>query len=389
MAVLGCCVEVGTRAVRCRRRVAALLLGGVFIVASSASAGAQELGCAVAPRAEKGHLRVEVRDASGIVPLPGMPVSVSWPGGSNETETAGEGGAWFCDLPPGTVTVVAGLSGFRAKVGEVLVRRGAVANHVIRMDLSPEGDRSGEGGIVGTVVDDATAAAVEGALVGIGETGFEAVTTHDGAFRLDGVPAGSVTLRVQHVAYGERTARIAVESGRVFDVELRLTPEPIEVDTLAVRIVAERSLRLDVSGFYERRRWMEALGLGHFMTRDEIERRRPLELSHLLGDVPRVDFIRACPSGRCAVPIVSGTASSCGNVKSRGDIGPSLYVDGHHVRLAVGAAGAGARVLGIDEIARPADVAGIEVYTGLGDLPGEFADPNAQRCGAIVIWTGN
>lgn len=64
-------------------------------------------------------------------------------------------------------------------------------------------------------------------------------------------------------------------------------------------------------------------------------------------------------------------------------IGPSVYVNGRLFRLL-----AGGGPFGIDDLANPSDVAGVEVYTGLGDLPVQFADPNAQKCGAIAIWTG-
>jgi len=69
-------------------------------------------------------------------------------------------------------------------------------------------------------------------------------------------------------------------------------------------------------------------------------------------------------------------------------VGASLYLDG--VRMPI-VSGRGNDILisGIDEFLVPGDIAGIEVYTGAGDLPGEFADFNAQRCGAVVIWTGS
>lgn len=67
-------------------------------------------------------------------------------------------------------------------------------------------------------------------------------------------------------------------------------------------------------------------------------------------------------------------------------MGASVYVDGHRFKLISGST-SDPTVFGINELVRPADVAGIEVYTGLGDLPGEFADPNGQKCGAIATWT--
>ncbi len=34
----------------------------------------------------------------------------------------------------------------------------------------------------------------------------------------------------------------------------------------------------------------------------------------------------------------------------------------------------------------PGDIEGIEVYRGLSELPGIFASPEAQRCGAVAVW---
>jgi hypothetical protein len=54
---------------------------------------------------------------------------------------------------------------------------------------------------------------------------------------------------------------------------------------------------------------------------------------------------------------------------------------------AVGAAVRRLRVPGaeLDEIARPSDVAAIEVYPTLGAIPPQFADMPSQ-CGSIVVW---
>ena len=42
---------------------------------------------------------------------------------------------------------------------------------------------------------------------------------------------------------------------------------------------------------------------------------------------------------------------------------------------------------GVDDLAAPHEVAGIEVYLRSVTLPGEFTAP-ADRCGAVVIWSG-
>lgn len=60
------------------------------------------------------------------------------------------------------------------------------------------------------------------------------------------------------------------------------------------------------------------------------------------------------------------------------DCAPSYYVDG--IRQ-MGLDG------GIDRYFTPGQVEMVEVYRGVSQLPGEFADNQARRCGAIAIWT--
>ncbi|MFQ5948594.1 MAG: TonB-dependent receptor plug domain-containing protein, partial [Acidimicrobiia bacterium] len=131
----------------------------------------------------------------------------------------------------------------------------------------------------------------------------------------------------------------------------------------------------------------EKVGLGEFVTRDDIERRQAVRLSQVLADLPRMDFQPFCPGWRCLVPIIRGRSPACRRVKREGlqaFIGPSIYLNGRRVPMVVGGG-----LFGIDDLTNPSDIAGIEVYTGIGDLPADFADFNAQRCGAIAIWTGN
>jgi len=41
----------------------------------------------------------------------------------------------------------------------------------------------------------------------------------------------------------------------------------------------------------------------------------------------------------------------------------------------------------MDRFVLPGDIAGIEVYRGMGEMAGEFADPVSIHCGAVVVWT--
>jgi hypothetical protein len=43
----------------------------------------------------------------------------------------------------------------------------------------------------------------------------------------------------------------------------------------------------------------------------------------------------------------------------------------------------------LDDVARPMDVAGLEVYPSSAGLPPQYQDRNNRMCGAIVVWTRN
>ncbi len=168
---------------------------------------------------------------------------------------------------------------------------------------------------------------------------------------------------------------------------MRLNADVIELEPLEVEIVGVRSHKLEMSGFYERREWNDRLGLGDYVTRLDFEKRGAAQVSHVLAEFSRLTFYRGgCFGSRCDFPVFSGTSAHCGRVKQEGGeyvVGASIYLNGVRMRIATGGV-----VMGIDDLVKPADVAGIEIYSGSGDLPGEFADFNAQRCGAVVIWTG-
>jgi hypothetical protein len=43
----------------------------------------------------------------------------------------------------------------------------------------------------------------------------------------------------------------------------------------------------------------------------------------------------------------------------------------------------------LDDVARPGDIAGMEVYASNAGLPAEYQERNNRMCGAIMIWTKN
>jgi outer membrane receptor for monomeric catechols len=108
------------------------------------------------------------------------------------------------------------------------------------------------------------------------------------------------------------------------------------------------------------------MGIGHFITRFEIEKRDPMTLSDMLRMVPGTRLYTG-ENGRTTLRFARSGGANCP---------PQFFVDG------ISAAG-----FTVDEMP-PGDVEGIELYSGSAGLPPEFnrlrGTPN---CGTVVIWT--
>lgn len=248
------------------------------------------------------------------------------------------------------------------------------------------GARGGESRIVGRLLDESDGRPIESATVRLVGPGVRTATSDRGRFSFDSLAAGAYTLRIHHVRYGERETGVEVPEDRTVDIEIRLPPEAVKVEPVEVTVEAGvRRPALQEAGYYERRRWAEKLGYGHFLEAEDIENRGS-DVSHVLGSLPQLtasgwtNVGRQRVSGLVYFPrYMSGPFGSCL---------PAIYLDGHKV---VGSSGPGSHVdalgpRGINSLVTPADVAGIEVYESPAATAGGFQGSDS-RCGVVAIWT--
>jgi hypothetical protein len=365
-------------------RPAPLGIGALALLATAAALPAQTPECPGYDE-ELGIVWGEVRAMEGGVPVPGASIVVRWSGGETEAQSLRTGLYIVCGVRPDVPIVIqASLEQFSGRGVAGQLEPGQTVNVPLHVAFGGTAAVAITGRIVGTVVDRHTLQPVSNAVVGIPERGFTGVTDGSGRFVLDDVPPGSRAIQVRHIAYGETEASLIMPSDGTLEVQIRLDPAVIPVEPIEVQVLGVRSHKLEMSGFYERRDWNTRLGLGYYLTRFDIEERAAARVSHILTEIPRVSMIRGdCFSSRCDFPFILGSNASCRSPRREGIevfLGASLYLDGRRVRQTAGQ--------GIDEFLYPGDLAGIEVYTGSGDLPAEFADHHAQKCGAIVVWTG-
>lgn len=239
--------------------------------------------------------------------------------------------------------------------------------------------------MVGTVVGADDQAPIGGAMVLIrkldGSPVYSAVTDEQGRFRLvhPDQATRDYTLSIEHVAYADVRQEFSFAPGEQLAMEIRLAETAIELDPIVVT-ERRRGLLVDV-GFYDR---LER-GHGIYIERDEIERRRPSQVTDLMQGRAGLKVV---PAGGLKYDIRLTSMD-----RFTGDCQPSIWLDGALVRdagVAMTSTGATGSTLNtqlqLSEIISPEHIEAVEVYTSPAGLPLQFGGSNAM-CGVVVIWT--
>lgn len=177
-----------------------------------------------------------------------------------------------------------------------------------------------------------------------------------GYFTFPPVPPGRYSLHVEQIGYRTLDYPLELGDGTETDLQIQLVPEAVLLEPVVA--VASRRTRLSLSGFDERRR----SGLGHYITRADIDAEEALHTTTLLRHVPGVQLLPT-PNGRL-------------DVAMRGDCRPAIIVDGTRREYVPGTT--------LDDIVLPDYIDGIEIYRDF--IPIQFG---TSSCGAVAIWTRN
>jgi hypothetical protein len=163
-------------------------------------------------------------------------------------------------------------------------------------------------------------------------------------------------LNVRRLGYKTASKNVTVgESSRDNPVNFELQEIASDLDA----VVVEGSMG-HLQEFYDHK---ANNNFAKFFERKDIEKRNPVFLSELLRTVPGAALYASDRSG---------------NRIFLRDCKPVVWVDGMR---APGAE--------LDDVARPMDTAGLEVYPSSAGLPPQYQDRNNRMCGAIVVWTKN
>lgn len=224
--------------------------------------------------------------------------------------------------------------------------------------------------LAGRVLDNKTGQSIEAAEVYLLDLDNRQLdhgrTTSDGRFEFLVHVVPAVRLRVQKPGFKDAlTPPLHFESHAFYDVEIRLDADIILLAPLEVVARAAPLASPGLAGFEFRR----AKGVGRYITRQEIEQRRPGYVTDMLLSLPGIRLVSDGPGHRRVITM------------GRRGCPSQLFVDGFLINPPGGPV-----QLVLDDAVIPESIEGIEIYDGFSTIPAEFLTP-AAACGVIVVWT--
>ena len=224
--------------------------------------------------------------------------------------------------------------------------------------------------VMGRVLDEVTTRGIPdvrvSALMGT-RVMSETLTDEGGRFQLVLRQGGRYTLEFTRIGYTLEKQVVEVEAVGTSQILVRMRSKPVEVDE--IRVTEQRRVSPVELEYTERVEKNKALGMGDFIEREDIASANS-DVTSLLRRFPYVRIRRAGIRGNMLR--MRGMGGECA---------PRVFIDGSELH-GYGSMGS---ALTLDDMVSSNDVATIEVYHGLSQGPGIYADP--QGCGSVLIWT--
>lgn len=211
--------------------------------------------------------------------------------------------------------------------------------------------------VVGIVVDEGKAPipSAELALMRQGEPSRIERSGSDGRFSFTNVRPGPIALTVRRLGYKATSVDVEMSPAGVVAAPVEVALEEIASDMDAVIVEGSKG---HLREFYEHK---ATNNFGKFFDRKDIDR---------LARSYASEVLRGVPGARLEASEQTGNRILLRGCK------PIVWVDGMR---AVGAE--------VDELARPSDLAGMEVYPSWAGLPAQYQDRDNRMCGVILLWT--
>jgi len=272
---------------------------------------------------------------------------------------------------------------YNPAVGDFRVVR--AGSFVVPMQPVIHGDDELLTGIVGVLTDAETGDLLSGAAVRTAQGQTGAFTDLRGEFLLDKLVPGQHVLEFSMIGYAPRADTIRVAAGRVTNVRVSLSVDPVALEPIEVS-VERREVKLQEVGFYHRR----VEGFGKYIDRQDIENRGPMEVTDLFSGMVGVELYSHPSEGSLEKFVVLRTGRLAWPTREQDELErgavehfkcfPAVYIDD---LLSHRGGGEPAR---LDSFLDPMAIAGIEVYASTAGLPPKYQGTGA-RCGVILVWT--
>jgi hypothetical protein len=314
-----------------------------------------------------------------------------------EVRSVPGGGFRFCGVPLNTpLTLTARTDS--AETADATAIRIPSMTRLARVDLTLDRvDRLAARGATfrGVVVNDSTHEPIVGAEVAVPDLGKSMTTDTRGAFALSAIPAGEHQIVIRRIGYG------AVDTKLTFDGHTTVERRVVlgRAVTLEAITVSEKATERAMASFEENRR----LGLGHFLTRADLEKYTGMKLASVLQQIPQLDMRRgrgeqAWVSSRHARPPLCPPADSPKGAecfRNHGVYVPDPVEAGEGMPIAcyalvyvndmlMNGATEPTEPFDISQIA-PDQVEGVEFYAGPAQTPMKYSRMGSN-CGVLVIW---
>ena len=329
----------------------------------------------------------DVRDPTSVGGPPRTKVSVEWthtivhadaPGGPEvqrlphayDTYTDAQGNFRLCGIPIGEdLTLRAATDSARSAPFQLTISK---TSRFSRVELVLDHRLGPVAVFTGVVLADSTNQPLAGAEVVLPELGTYAVTNERGVFRLTDIPVGERQIQVRRVGYAPFEQRLNFAANEVVNKRV-LLERVVMLDS--VRTTAVTS---GIPSFDEHKR----LGLGHFITSEQLEKREVSHLAEVLETIPSLQITRDGPTKAYATRS-RGTISFNDAGGTRGHVCyATVYWDGHAVYSNVDTTQPRFDLNSIPV----GEIQAIEYYAGPSETPAEYSGLNST-CGVLVIWT--
>jgi len=237
----------------------------------------------------------------------------------------------------------------------------------VRPPSSSSGPPARAFGTIDGIVSDTSLVPLQAAFVSILGTSVRVGTGPNGRFRITKLPVGQYLVIVKRAGYRPTSSVIDVADSDTLRLSYAL--ETANSTTLETVVVTEKALSVRMAEFEARRK----LGMGEFMTADEIAQRNSVFPTELFRKFLSVNV---SPSRTTSMTQYFALRRREGGNPSLGACPMQVYLD--RVPLP--------NPFNLDLLPSPKELAGIEVYPGSSTIPPEFNGFN-RGCGVILVWT--